>query len=111
VRFDCEINNGTVVTPQGTYQASIAVQDGRIAGISAKPSGGAARIIDADGLLILPGMVDLSNERISSRAGWTPFEGLKVKGKPIMTLLRGNTIAEHGKLFAEPGTGRFVRRE
>ena len=58
MRFDCEIINGTVVTPQGTYQASIAVQDGRIAGISAEPSGGAARIIDANGLLVLPGMVD-----------------------------------------------------
>ncbi len=56
--FDCEIINGVVVTSAGRQRASIAVHDGRIAAISPTPLGGAARVIDAADLVVMPGMVD-----------------------------------------------------
>jgi dihydroorotase (multifunctional complex type) len=58
MRVDCEIVNATVITPQGRFQGTIAIDDGRIAGLLAEPSGNAARTIDAEGLFALPGMVD-----------------------------------------------------
>jgi len=58
VRFQTEIANATIVTPEGRYRGTIAVADGRIAAILDEPSGNADRTIDADGLLALPGMVD-----------------------------------------------------
>lgn len=52
----------------------------------------------------------LKNEDIVSKAGWTPFDGRRVKGRPIMTFLRGELVAERGRVFADPGTGSFVAR-
>ncbi|HEY1943523.1 MAG TPA: amidohydrolase family protein, partial [Roseiarcus sp.] len=39
------------------------------------------------------------------------FEGIKVEGLPRFTLSRGEVVASEGKVSAEPGRGRFVRRE
>lgn len=58
MRLDCEITGATVVAPDGSYPAAIGIRDGRIATLSAEPSFAAARTIDADGLVALPGMVD-----------------------------------------------------
>ena len=52
----------------------------------------------------------LSNARIVSKAAWTPFDGLRVKGRVVMTLVRGAVIAEEGKVTALPGAGRFLAR-
>ena len=41
------------------------------------------------------------------KCGWTPLEGRRVQGVPVMTLLRGRVIAEDGKIQAEPGSGRL----
>ncbi|MEH7226733.1 dihydroorotase family protein [Bacillus sp. JJ1566] len=56
--FDLEILNATIVTGNQTYQGCISVKDGKIASISEFPLGGAKRSIDANGLYLLPGMVD-----------------------------------------------------
>jgi dihydroorotase (multifunctional complex type) len=52
----------------------------------------------------------LSNDRIVSKAGWTPFDGRHVKGRPVMTMLRGRIVAENGEVAVEPGGGRFTTR-
>lgn len=54
---DLVIAGGTVVTPDGRRRADIAVSDGRIAHIGQSISGG-RRVIDASGLLVMPGGVD-----------------------------------------------------
>ena len=58
MRFGCEITNATIVDPGGRYRATILVSGKKIVGILAEPSGNAARTIDAEGLVALPGMVD-----------------------------------------------------
>jgi len=40
---------------------------------------------------------------------YTPYEGRTVKGWPIMTLLRGETVCEDGKFTGARGNGRFLR--
>ena len=64
---------------------------------------------DADIVLVDPNAEHvLRNEDIVSKAGWTPYAGLTVTGRPVMTLLRGKVVAEEGKVTAAPGTGCFV---
>ena len=38
------------------------------------------------------------------------FVGLKGKGIPVMTLVRGNVIAEDGKVVAKKGVGELVKK-
>lgn len=58
--FDLIIRNGTLVDGTGgqPFQGSVAVRDGAIAEVGAV-QGGAHREIDADGLLVTPGFVDI----------------------------------------------------
>ncbi|MBS3937076.1 MAG: dihydropyrimidinase [Peptococcaceae bacterium] len=43
-----------------------------------------------------------------SAAGYTLFEGWKVKGYPRLTLLRGQVIFRDGQFCGERGAGRFI---
>ena len=66
------IRGGTVVTAGGSRLADVAVADGRIVAIEPDLSGVAARtgeVIDATGLLVLPGAVDVhTHTRVASDA-------------------------------------------
>jgi dihydropyrimidinase len=41
---------------------------------------------------------------------YSPWEGWPVSGWPVMTLLRGKVIAEHGKLLGSPSDGQRLPR-
>jgi dihydropyrimidinase len=41
---------------------------------------------------------------------YTPYEGLKVKGWPVLTMVRGNVVARNGELVGKPGVGNYLRR-
>jgi allantoinase len=51
------IRGGTLVTPEGTRQADLAIEDGTIAAIAGELPGGRSEI-DAHGLTVLPGLID-----------------------------------------------------
>lgn len=58
-RFDLAVRGGLVVTPHGRAPLDVYVRDGRIAALQPRHRRHeAARAVDADGLLVLPGMVD-----------------------------------------------------
>ncbi len=69
---------------------------------------------------IMPGadadlvVLDMAHEEILKaenshyRCGWMPSEDFPSKGRPIMTILRGNVIMEDGKVTAEAGSGRLL---
>jgi dihydropyrimidinase len=42
---------------------------------------------------------------------YTPYEGMSVTGWPVMTLLRGEVVAEDGRVVGEKGGGKFLKRE
>jgi len=41
-------------------------------------------------------------EWLASRAGWSPFEGMRVTGWPVATVLRGQVIARDGEVLGSP---------
>jgi dihydroorotase-like cyclic amidohydrolase len=58
--------------------------------------------------------VDLSAEwtvedaAVVSKAGWTPYAGRRLTGRPVMTFSRGRLVALEGRPVGEPGWGRFL---
>jgi dihydroorotase len=44
----------------------------------------------------------ITNQWIASRCGWTPFDGLKVRGWPIATVVRGRVVMRDGQLLGSP---------
>ncbi|AEF85567.1 dihydropyrimidinase [Treponema primitia ZAS-2] len=57
--MDLIIKNGTVVTASGIFAADIGVEQGKIKTIAEKIEGAAAKVVDAKGLYVLPGAVDV----------------------------------------------------
>lgn len=59
-------------------------------------------------------IVDMQAERtitdkwIASKSGWTPYDGMKVKGWPISTIVRGNVVMHEDQLLGDP-VGEAVR--
>ncbi len=47
--------------------------------------------------------------RLHTKTGYTPFEGRKIKGWPVMTFLRGELIAHNGQFCGTIGSGEFVK--
>ena len=49
-------------------------------------------------------VIDLNKERviennwIVSKCGWTPYDGMKIKGWPVMTVIRGNIVMKEDEL-------------
>ena len=54
--------------------------------------------------------VELSQQILHHDCDYTPYEGLAVKGWPVRTLLRGQTICLDGTITGSPGTGRYLDR-
>ena len=66
---------------------------------------------DADIVLWDPNRKEtISQTLMHHGADYTPFEGLRVTGWPVMTLLRGKVVAEDGKVVGEKTDGRFLKR-
>jgi dihydroorotase len=68
--------------------------------------------VGADADLVVLDMDDedvLHADQSHYRCGWMPSEDFPVKGKPVLTVLRGNVIMENGEVTAEAGSGRLLR--
>jgi dihydropyrimidinase len=69
---DLVVRGGTIVTASGSFRADLATDGGRITAIEPDLSGPAAeahRVIDATGMLVLPGVVDAhTHTRVASDA-------------------------------------------
>ena len=133
MRVDRVIRGGLVVTPATQGVADVGLMDGKIV----QPGGDveADEEFDASGKYVLPGGIDmhvhLTSERFSepegakyignpplreradddySRSDFSLYEGWEVTGWPSHTFLRGELIAENGRVVAAPGAGRWVPR-
>ena len=50
----------------------------------------------------------IENKNLISKCKWTPFEGMKVRGRVERVFLRGNKVFENGKILAKKGSGKTV---
>ncbi|MCX5520044.1 dihydroorotase [Kaistia defluvii] len=50
----------------------------------------------------------ITNKWIASRAGWTPYDGKRVIGWPVGTVVRGRRVMWEGEI-TEPSTGEPIR--
>lgn len=58
---------------------------------------------DADLVLVDLGRAEtITNASIRSRCGWTPFDGLRVTGWPVATILRGEVAMRDGEILGPP---------
>ena len=66
---------------------------------------------DADLVLWDPNRREtISQTLLYHGADYTPYEGLAVTGWPVVTILRGEVVAQEGRILAPKGGGRFLKR-
>lgn len=72
--FDIVIKNGTIVdgTRVPSYRGDLAIKDGKVAAIGAIDASRAAEVIDATGLIVAPGFVDL-HTHYDAQIQWDPY--------------------------------------
>ncbi len=72
--FDIQIKGGTVVdgTRVPRYRADVWIKNGKIAQIGGRAAGSAKKVIDADGLFVAPGFVDL-HTHYDAQIRWDPY--------------------------------------
>jgi len=52
----------------------------------------------------------VTNSMLHSKVDYSPYEGMKIKGWPVRTILRGKTIVKDGKYTGKHSDGKFVIR-
>lgn len=45
----------------------------------------------------------VNNEELLTKAGWSPFEGARLKGWPVMTIVNGAIVYEEGNIYLNRG--------
>jgi dihydropyrimidinase/allantoinase len=61
-------------------------------------------------------IIDLDREKevsvgtLHSAQDFTPFEGMRYKGWPVCTVLRGKVIFENDRIVGQPGDGQYIKR-
>jgi alpha-D-ribose 1-methylphosphonate 5-triphosphate diphosphatase len=117
------IENASVVTPSGVREnASVEVTDGIITGIGESPMGGSGRRLDAEGMYVLPGLIDLHSDAIEKeiepRAGayfpvnMAVFEmDKKLAACGITTMYHSVSIIDNNKDLRDPGVAMRIIRE
>ena len=73
-QFDLQLRGGTIVdgTRAERYVGDVFIKDGRIAQLGGEAVGSAERVIDADGLIVAPGFVDL-HTHYDAQIRWDPW--------------------------------------
>ena len=53
----------------------------------------------------------MTENNLHLNVDYTAYEGIKVKGYPIMTILRGEIIALDNNFVGKKGFGKYIKRE
>ena len=47
-------------------------------------------------------IIEIQNEKIESKCGWSPFNGFKFKGTPVATIINGKIKMKDGNIIGDP---------
>ena len=88
--YDVIIKGGTIVDGTGTprYVSDLAVRDGKVAKIGGLRGSGAVKTLDASGLVVCPGFVDLDTH-YDAQVQWDPYCSIS-SWHGVTTVLIGN---------------------
>jgi len=93
------VNNGKLSLEQ--LMNSVCENPVKIFGI--KNKGFIKEGFDADFTIIdLNKVIEIKNEKIESKCGWSPFNGYKFKGTPVATIINGEIKMKDGKILGDP---------
>lgn len=53
----------------------------------------------------------ISPNELKSKCKWSPYTDVKLKGWPVMTIVRGRLVYDHGNIVGEKGYGRYIKRK
>jgi len=51
----------------------------------------------------------IDSSRFYSKAKYSPFDGCKVRGKPVKTFVNGHLVMDDGEILTKAGSGRVIR--
>ncbi len=64
---------------------------------------------DADFTIVdMNKIIEIKNEKIESKCGWSPFDGHKFKGTPVYTIINGEIKMKDGEILGE-ASGKPIR--
>lgn len=107
--FSEGVGNGRLTLPE--FVALSAANHARLYGLAPR-KGLLLPGADADVAIWNPQReVTLSAGMLHDQVGYTPFEGMTVKGWPEIVVSAGRVIVEGGALHAARGSGRFIPRD
>lgn len=67
---------------------------------------------DADLVIFDPNVEKIINKNLlHENVDYTPYDGIKITGFPIMTFSRGRMVVKNGEFIGELGAGKFVARK
>ena len=99
------VNNGKLSLEQ--LMNSVCENPAKIFGI--KNKGFIKEGFDADFTIIdLNKIIEIKNEKIESKCGWSPFHGYKFKGTPVATIINGEIKMKDGMILGDP-TGESIK--
>ena len=108
VVFDAVVSKGRSTLSK--FVAWTATEPAKIYGLHPR-KGTIAIGADADIAIWDPDRtVAIDDDMVKDRSGYTPWVGRTTKGWPVTVLRRGAVIVDDGKVFAEPGSGKFLAR-
>jgi len=92
-QFDLLIRGGSIVDGSGdeAFSADVGVRDGRIVRIGDLSDANADRVIDASGLIVAPGFIDMHNHSDSSLLAEPRCESMIRQGVTTMVLGEGGS--------------------
>ena len=53
-------------------------------------------------------VIEIKNDKIESKCGWSPFDGYKLKGTPVYTIINGEVKMKYGEIIGQ-ASGKPIR--
>jgi len=116
MEFDLVVRGGRLVTAEGSFEADLGIKDGKIAAIARGLSNsGGSRVIDAKGLLVLPGAIDVHTHfatNVGEGSTADDYEsGSRAAAAGGITSFVNFAFQEHGKSLRQAVDAELAKAE